>query len=136
MVNKLKLTNPKLVFSRQKPLISTSIVVSSPLSQTFCLPLLVNTSNCLNFLLRLLVPGKVPGNTISLISFFSFSAPCQTINGTNMEKITIQKKVRLDYVGLLHAVHPELVSQSGVGGCACGCVGGVLGLSSRSGAPS
>ena len=31
---------------------------------------------------------------------------------------------------------PELVSQSGVGGCACCCVGGVLGLSSRSGAPS
>ena len=44
--------------------------------------------------------------------------------------------IRLDYFGLLLAVLPELVSQSGVGGCACCCIGGVLGLSSRSGAPS
>ena len=44
--------------------------------------------------------------------------------------------VRFDKVGLLHVVHPELVSQSVVGGCACCCLGGVLGLSSRSGAPS
>ena len=33
-------------------------------------------------------------------------------------------------------MHPELVCQSGVGGCACCCIGGDLGLSSRSGAPS
>ena len=46
------------------------------------------------------------------------------------------KIVRLDYVGVLHAVLLELVRQSGVGGCACCCVGDVLGLSSRSGAPS
>ena len=36
--------------------------------------------------------------------------------------------VRFDKVGLLHVVHHELVSQSGVGGCACCCLGGVLGL--------
>ena len=30
----------------------------------------------------------------------------------------------------------ELVRESGVGGCACCCVGDVIGLSSRSGAPS
>jgi hypothetical protein len=51
-----------------------------------------------------------------------------------VEKITIQI-VRLDHVGLLQAVHPELVRESWAGGCACCCIGGVLGLSSRSEAP-
>ena len=45
------------------------------------------------------------------------------------------KIVKLDN-GLLRVVLLELVSQSGVSGCACCCVGGVLGLISRSGDPS